>query len=238
MDVSAQKTAAAEAALDWVEPGMHLGLGSGSTAAAFVDVLGDRVAKGLDVVGVPTSEATRSLAVERGIRLTTLDETSELDLCVDGADEVGPDLVLIKGGGGALTREKIVAQASAKMITIVDHSKVVDPLGAFPLPLEILPFGATTTITAITRVLRAHGINTNPRVRQSDGSNYITDNGNLIVDCDCGVIREPAALAASFSGIAGIVEHGLFIDICSAAIVASPDGVSVRTKPNALEMAV
>src|SRR5271166_2655085 len=141
MDVEAQKRAAAARAVDFVRPGMRLGLGTGSTAAHFVDLLAERVKAGLNVVGVPTSEATRAQAERLGIRLTTLDETPELDLTVDGADEIAPDLSLIKGGGGALLREKIVACASAAMIVIADESKWVATLGRFPLPIEVIPFG-------------------------------------------------------------------------------------------------
>src|ERR1700719_3130319 len=149
MDIEAQKRAAAARAIDFVRPGMRLGLGTGSTAQHFVDLLGERVKAGLDVVAVPTSEATRAQAARLGIALPTLDETPELDLTVDGADEIGPDLTLIKGGGGALLREKIVAAASARMIVIADESKWVDMLGRFPLPIEITPFGATATRRAV-----------------------------------------------------------------------------------------
>src|SRR5580658_7422752 len=142
MDIEAQKRAAAARAVEFVHPGMRLGLGTGSTAKYFVELLGERVGAGLDVIGVPTSEATRALAEKVGIRLTTLDETPELDLTVDGADEIAPDLTLIKGGGGALLREKIVASVSARMLVIADKSKWVSGLGRFPLPVEIAPFGA------------------------------------------------------------------------------------------------
>src|ERR1700684_321251 len=149
MDVEAEKRAAAARAVDFVRPGMRLGLGTGSTARHFVDLLGERVRAGLDVVAVPTSEATRALADRLGIALTTLDETFELDLTVDGADEIAPDLTLIKGGGGALLREKIVASASAQMVVIADQSKWVAVLGHFPLPVEIVPFGAEATRRAV-----------------------------------------------------------------------------------------
>src|SRR5271170_8152682 len=145
MSVDAYKRAAAARAVEFVRPGMRLGLGTGSTAKYFVDLLGERVRGGLDVVAVPTSEATRAQAERLGIALTTLDETPELDLTVDGADEIAPDLTLIKGGGGALLREKIVAAASARMIAIADLSKYVPALGRFPLPIETAPFGATAT---------------------------------------------------------------------------------------------
>src|SRR6187551_2678879 len=152
MNTDAFKREAAARAVEFVRPGMRLGLGTGSTAKHFVDLLGERVRAGLDVIAVPTSEATREQAHRCGIRLTTLDETPELDLCVDGADEIGPDLALIKGGGGALLREKIVAAAAASMLVIADESKVVPMLGRFPLPVEVIPFGFGATKAAIERV--------------------------------------------------------------------------------------
>ncbi|MGA9892122.1 MAG: ribose-5-phosphate isomerase RpiA, partial [Xanthobacteraceae bacterium] len=157
MDADAQKRAAAARAVDFVRPGMRLGLGTGSTAAHFVDLLAERVKADLNVVGVPTSEATRAQAERLGIKLTTLDETPELDLTVDGADEIAPDLSLIKGGGGALLREKIVASSSAKMLVIANHSKLVPVLGRFPLPIEIVPFGALATRRAVEAATAALG---------------------------------------------------------------------------------
>src|SRR3954463_7901320 len=153
MNAETYKREAAAGALDFVKPGMRLGLGTGSTARPFVELLGDRVRAGLDVIAVPTSEATRIQAEQCGIPLTTLDETPELDLTIDGADELAPDLTLIKGGGGALLREKIVASASARMLVIADESKCVDPLGKFALPIEITPFGAGSTLRKIKDVL-------------------------------------------------------------------------------------
>src|SRR6202162_6428411 len=153
MDVGAQKRAAAARAVEFVRPGMRLGLGTGSTAKHFVDLLGERVRGGLDVIAVPTSEATRAQAERLGIPLTTLDETPELDLTIDGADEIAPDLTLIKGGGGALLREKIVAAASGRMLVVADASKCVPVLGRFPLPIEIAPFGAAATRRAIEEVV-------------------------------------------------------------------------------------
>src|ERR1700729_1747148 len=157
MDVEAQKRAAAARALDFVRPGMCVGLGSGTTAKHFVDLLGERVRAGLDIVAVPTSEATRAQADRLGIPLTTLDDTPELDLTIDGADEIAPDLTLIKGGGGALLREKIVASASAKMVVIADESKWLPVLGRFPLPIEIVPFGAAATRRAVEAAAAAAG---------------------------------------------------------------------------------
>src|SRR5690348_3113151 len=157
MDIEAQKRQAAAVAIEWVRPGMRLGLGTGSTARHFVELLGERVRAGLKVVGVPTSEATRADAERHGVPLTTLDQTPELDLTVDGADEIDPDLNLIKGGGGALLREKIVAAASARMVVIADESKWVPTLGRFPLPVEIVPFGLEATRRAVEAAAQAAG---------------------------------------------------------------------------------
>src|SRR5512142_2372918 len=178
MDAETYKRAAAARALDYVRPGMRLGLGTGSTAKHFVDLLGERVRAGLDVLAVPTSEATHKQALGCGIRLTTLDETPELDLTVDGADEVAPDLTLIKGGGGALLREKIVASASARMVVIVDESKCVPQLGRFPLPIEIAPFGAAATRRAVEAAIAAAGCMGPTSLRKTrDEQVFVTDGG-------------------------------------------------------------
>ncbi len=221
MDAEAQKRAAAARALDFVSAGMRLGLGTGSTAKHFVDLLGERVRGGLDVIAVPTSEATRAQAESLGIRLTTLDETSALDVTVDGADEIGPDLMLIKGGGGALLREKIVASASAKMIVIADASKCVATLGRFPLPVEIAPFGASATRRAVEQACGAPA----PMRKTKDGHVFVTDGGHWLLDAKLERIADPAALATRLSAIPGVMEHGLFIGLAWAAIVAGPDGV-------------
>ncbi|HEX4407246.1 MAG TPA: ribose-5-phosphate isomerase RpiA [Xanthobacteraceae bacterium] len=220
MDAEAQKRAAAARAMDFVSAGMRLGLGTGSTAKHFVDLLGERVRAGLDVIAVPTSEATRAQAESLGIKLTTLDETSALDVTVDGADEIGPDLMLIKGGGGALLREKIVASASAKMIVIADASKCVATLGRFPLPIEIAPFGATATQRAVEKVCGAPA----PFRKGKDGHAFVTDGGHWLLDAKLERIADPSALAAKLSAIPGVMEHGLFIGLAWAAIVAGPDG--------------
>lgn len=222
------KRLAAERALALVEPGMRLGLGTGSTATHFVRALGRRVrGEGLDVVGVPTSEATHRLAVECGVPLTTLDESPELDLTVDGADEIDADLRLIKGGGGALLREKIVAAASARMVVIADRTKLVDRLGAFPLPVEAVAFGHRTTALRLERILIRLGLDGEIALRGGAGAPARTDNGNYILDCALGTIPDPERLADSLAGIPGIVEHGLFIGICTGAILAGSDGVEV-----------
>ena len=226
MDSDQQKRAAAARAVEFVRPGMRLGLGTGSTAKHLVDLLGERVRGGLDIVAVPTSEATHRQAVSCGIPLTTLDETPALDLTVDGADEISPDLTLIKGGGGALLREKIVASASARMIVIADESKCVDVLGRFPLPVEIAPFGAGATRLAVQAVLRAQpGMLT---LRKSeDGHAFVTDGGHFIVDAALGRIEDPREVARVLSAVPGVMEHGLFVGLASTAVIGGPDGVRI-----------
>lgn len=222
------KRAAAARALDFVEPGYRLGLGTGSTAAQFVELLGGRVRNGLEVICVPTSEATRMQAEQLGIPLTTLDEEPRLDLTVDGADEIGPGLVLIKGGGGALLREKIVAAASDRMVVIADASKRVEVLGGFPLPVEVVRFGARTSAMAMEERARAVGLDGAIVQRaRKDGEPFLTDNGNLIYDCHFRRIADPAALARALAEIPGVVEHGLFIDMARIAVIAGADGVQV-----------
>ncbi|HXK53056.1 MAG TPA: ribose-5-phosphate isomerase RpiA [Hyphomicrobiales bacterium] len=223
-----QKRAAALRALDFVEDGQRLGLGTGSTAAHFVDLLGGRVAEGLSVRCVPTSEATRVQAERLSIPLATLDEMPELDLTVDGADEIGPGLALIKGGGGALLREKIVASASARMLVIADASKHVETLGAFPLPVEVVKFGMAASERAMSRAFAGLGLGGEIVARKTgSGALFETDNGNHIFDCHLRRIEDPAALAAALAAIAGVVEHGLFIGLAGSAIVAGPDGVQL-----------
>lgn len=225
------KRQAAAAALELVQPGMRLGLGTGSTARHFVDLLGARVKSGLKVVCVPTSEATRKQAAGLGIKLTTLDETPLLDLTVDGADELTRDLQLIKGGGGALLREKIVAIASERMIVIADHTKLVEQLGAYPLPIEIVPFGWRSTEQWLRDCLEDAGCDGEVTVRQgADGKPFVTDNGNLILDCALGGIPEPEELHEQLKAIPGIVETGLFVGIAACAFVAGPEGL-VTLKP-------
>jgi len=232
MDVEAQKRAAAARAVEFVQPGMRLGLGTGSTAKYFVELLAERVARGLAVVAVPTSEATRALAARHGITLTTLDETPELDLTVDGADEIAADLTLIKGGGGALLREKIVAAASAQMVVIADRSKWVPKLGRFPLPIEIVPFGATVTGRAVEAAAAAAGC-PGPAVlrKAADGHPFVTDGGHWLLDAELQQIGDPPALAARLAAVPGVMEHGLFIGLARTAIVAGPDGVRLVERP-------
>ena len=232
MDIEAQKRAAAARAVEFVHPGMRLGLGTGSTAKHFVELLGERVRVGLDVVGVPTSEVTRALAEKLGIKLTTLDETPELDLTVDGADEIAPDLTLIKGGGGALLREKIVASASATMLVIADESKCVSLLGRFPLPVEIVPFGAQATRRAVEAAASAAGCPGAAIMRKGpNGHAFVTDGGHWVLDAQLQRIPDPQALAARLAVIPGVMEHGLFIGLARTAIVAGPDGVQLIEQP-------
>jgi ribose 5-phosphate isomerase A len=220
------KRAAAEAALAHVRPGMKLGLGTGSTAALFVELLGERVSEGLDVVGVPTSEATRELAERFGVPLTTLKDTPELDLTIDGADEIDPQLRLIKGGGAALLREKIVAYASERMIVIADASKRVATLGQFPLPIEVVPFGKEATLRAIARMAEGLGVKGEVALRRAeDACPIVTDSGHNLLDGRFERIERPEEFAAALAEIPGVVEHGLFIGYADLAIVAGPDGI-------------
>ena len=224
---NAKRLAAARAA-ELVRPGMRLGLGTGSTARHFVDIVGAKVAAGLDVVCVPTSEATRLQAESLKIRLTTLDDTPELDLTVDGADEFDPALNLVKGGGGALLREKIVAAASARMVVITDRSKQVDRLGRFPLPVEVVPFGLEATRRLVSKVSAQAGCTGAIRLRHDTaGRVFVTDGGHYILDCAFGSIPDVAALSAGLVTVPGVVEHGLFTGLASAVIVADANGVEV-----------
>lgn len=228
MTSDALKRQAAARALDYVRPGMRLGLGTGSTARHFVELLGERVRGGMQVIGVPTSEATRADAERAGVPLTTLEQTPHLDITVDGADEIGPGLALIKGGGGALLREKIVAAASNRMIVIADESKLVPTLGAFPLPIEIVRFGEGATTLAVRKTLEGLGLPARLTLRKSqDGHVFVTDEGHLILDAALGKIPDPQALAARLAEIPGIVEHGLFLGLAKTAIIAGANGIRV-----------
>jgi ribose 5-phosphate isomerase A len=237
MDIETQKRAAAARALELVEPGMRLGLGTGSTARHFVELLGERVRAGLRVVAVPTSEVTQRDAQRLGVPLTTLEETPALDLTVDGADEISPDLSLIKGGGGALLREKIVASASARMVVIADESKWVATLGRFPLPIEVVPFGLAATRRAVEAAAAAAHCPGPAVLRQTkDGLPFVSDCGHWILDAALGRIPDPGALADRLARIAGVVEHGLFIGLAQTAILASLEGVRlVQSTDNATD---
>jgi len=222
------KRQAAGRALEFVRDGMKLGLGTGSTAKHFVELLGVRVRAGLDVIGVPTSETTRADAIRCGIALTTLDEVDRLDLTVDGADEIDPSLNLIKGGGGALLREKIVAAASDRMIVIADDSKWVEALGRFPLPIEVIPFGLRATQRAIGEAFAECGVSGPMVVRKGkDGHVFVTDEGHWIIDARLGRISDAPKLAGSLASVPGVVEHGLFIGLASIAMLAGPEGIRV-----------
>jgi len=222
------KRQAAAGALEHVRDGMRLGLGTGSTAKHFVELLGERVRAGLDVIGVPTSETTRADAVRCGIRLTTLDDIDRLDLTVDGADEIDPALNVIKGGGGALLREKIVATASDRMIVIADESKWVESLGRFPLPVEVIPFGLAATRRALAEACAECGVSGQLVVRKGkDGHVFVTDGGHWIVDAHLGRIADAPRLARALNAIPGVVEHGLFIGLVGVAMLAGPKGIRV-----------
>lgn len=225
MDAKALKIEAARAALAHVEDGMRLGIGTGSTAEEFVRLLAERVAAGLRVRGVPTSERTAALCRELNVPLATLDELPELDLTVDGADEVDPQLSLIKGGGGALLREKIVAAASARMIVIADESKVVDVLGRFPLPIEVNPFGLKATKLAVAKAAARLGLEGPVTLRMTDAQPFVTDGGHFILDASFGRIRDARALSNELHAIPGVVEHGLFLGLADLAVIAGAAGV-------------
>jgi len=228
MSVEDQKKRAALGALELVEPGMKLGLGTGSTAERFVEALGERVAQGLDVVCVPTSQTTADQAQSLGIKLTTLDDVPFLDLTVDGADEIDNQLRLIKGGGGALLREKIVACASDRMAVIADGSKLVKTLGGFALPIEVTRFGIRVTMNMIEVLAAETGCVGEIKLRETDdGKPFITDNGNLIFDCAFGQISEPELLAAALQMVPGCVEQGLFLGIADIAFIADEEDLTV-----------
>lgn len=218
----AQKRAAGEAAAALVEPGMTVGLGTGSTASWFVKAL---AARGWAARCVSTSQATADLARSLGLQLAALDEVQTIDLTVDGADEIGPGLSLIKGGGGALLREKLVWQASRRCVVIADRAKTVDTLGRFPLPIEVVEFGAQHTVLRIRAVLEDQGIDALPALRLQSGAPVRTDSGNLIYDAPCETIANPAALAGALKQVTGVVEHGLFLGLAVQALVGTDDGV-------------
>jgi ribose 5-phosphate isomerase A len=230
MNTDIFKAIAAERAIELVTPGMKLGLGTGSTAAKLVDLLGKKVKAGLldGIVCVPTSEETRIQAERAGIKLTTLDDHPQLDLTIDGADEIDGSLRLIKGGGGALLREKIVAMASDRMVVICDHTKRVAKLGAFPLPVELVRFGAKATLKMMQDAAFDAGCDGKIELRRfKTGELFVTDSGNYIADCAFGSIDDPESLGDVLEMIPGVVEHGLFIGIADRAIIAGPAGVQV-----------
>jgi len=217
-----QKRASGEAAAALVQSGMVVGLGTGSTAAWFVKAL---AARKLDIVGVPTSRATGDLAESLGMKVLELGQTKTIDLTVDGADEIGPALSLIKGGGAALLREKLVWEASRRCVVIADAAKRVPVLGRFALPIEVVAFGHQTTMARICDALSECEIGIAPRLRMKDGAPVMTDGGNVIYDAACGKIPEPAALADALKAVTGVVEHGLFRDLADLALIGTETGV-------------
>ncbi len=223
------KTNAAKAALELVQPDMVLGLGTGSTAAIFVRLLAERVAQGLKVVGTPTSEATDKLARSLGVRVVAPDELTRIDLTIDGADEFDPALNLIKGGGAALLREKVIAEASDHMVVIADAGKEVKTLGKFPLPIEINHFGSELTRRRIHTHIEALGLGAaKSSWRMATGESLLhTDGGHLILDLACGAIPDPKALGAVLDLIPGVVEHGLFIGYADQVIVGESTAARV-----------
>jgi ribose 5-phosphate isomerase A len=219
------KRAAAVEALKFVKPGMKIGIGTGSTANHFIDALGQKVKEGLDVLGVPTSTASKELAEKLGIPLTTLEVHPHLDLTVDGTDEFDSEFHLIKGGGGALLREKIVASSSRSMVVVADESKKVKKLGKFPLPVEVIPFGTKATAWKMERAFKLLKLDAKMTLRVKDGKPFLTDGGHFIIDCALGAIPEPARLDALLKSIPGVVETGLFIGICGIVLMGTPKGV-------------
>ena len=222
-DQDSQKRAAGQAAAALAEDGMVVGLGTGSTAVWFVKAL---AARRLDLTCVATSEATADLAQSLGLTVAQLGETREIDLTVDGADEIGPGLSLIKGAGGALLREKLVWEASRRCVVIADAGKPVPVLGRFPLPIEVVAFGHKITALRICDALAECDIGAAPRLRLKDGEPVRTDGGNLIYDAACGRIEEPAALAAALKSVTGVVDHGLFLDLAEQALIGTANGVT------------
>ncbi|MAQ37625.1 MULTISPECIES: ribose-5-phosphate isomerase RpiA [Thioclava] len=225
------KFAAARRAVDLIEDGMRVGLGTGSTAAWMVRCLGERIRdEGLQLIGVPTSTRTADLARQVGIKVVALDEAKWLDITIDGADEFDPDLNLVKGGGGALLQEKIVATASDQMVVITDASKEVNHLGAFPLPVEVVPFGWQVTRALIEELLDSMDVmGRQTSLRLNGQQPFVTDEGNYIVDLHLNRIGNPRQLALVLNQIPGVVENGLFIDICDKVIIGGTDGkVEIR----------
>jgi ribose 5-phosphate isomerase A len=219
------KKQAALAAMSEVKSGMRIGLGTGSTAKHFVDYLGAEVAKGFECLCVPTSIATMQQAEALNIPLTTLDEIDRLDVTVDGADEIDAEMQLIKGGGGALLREKIVAAASDKMVVIADTSKLVETLGQFALPIEVNKFGLGATRNAVAEIMRAFNAEGELVLRQSGNAPFETDGGHFILDASFGRISDAKALSENLLNVPGVVQHGLFLGLCAKAYLADANGV-------------
>jgi len=229
MAAELEKENAAQAAMDFVEDGMTLGLGTGSTAKYFVEFLADEISDGLVVRGVPTSEQTRRLADSLGVPMVDVEQVDRIHLTIDGADEVDQSAQLIKGGGAALLREKIIADASDLMIVIADSSKHVEALGQFPLPVEVTPFGYTITAKKVYDALKKAGV-LKPMIKVRTDAGHkplVTDGGNYILDCACGMIPDPGQAAHYLAAIPGVVEHGLFINLARTVIIGSEDGATI-----------
>jgi len=222
--VDQKKKQAAEKAVEYIEDGMLIGLGSGSTVYWMMSRLAERIRDGLQVKGIPSSKRTENWAKEFGIPLTTFSEVQRLDLAIDGADEVDPNLNLIKGGGGSLLREKLVDDASSQLIIVVDESKLVSKLGNFPLPVEVVPFGWETTAKRIAT------LNVTPILRSNEDGVFVSNNGNYILDCPFQQIEDPIALHQQLKGMLGVVETGLFLNMTDIVLVGQDDGVKVIEK--------
>ena len=231
MTVEDQKKAAAIAALEYIKPGMKVGLGTGSTANHFITALAEKVRQGgLDIECVATSRQSFQLASQLGLKMTNLDKQPRLDVCVDGADEFDGNFQLIKGGGGAMLIEKIVATSARYMIVIADESKKVASLGKFPLPIEVVPFGVNATAWKIERALRLLNLKGKLVLRLKDGKPFETDSGNVIIDAALGLIPEPGRLTSMLNTIPGVVEDGLFVDVCGIVLMGTNDGVKTFRK--------
>jgi ribose 5-phosphate isomerase A len=216
------KRLVAKRAAEFVEDGMAVGLGTGTTATLFIRELGERVRRGLKIRCVASSDASHKLGLQLGMDVVTLAELPELDVYIDGADEVGPGLALIKGGGGALLREKIVVSAAKEFIVVVDSTKMVERLGRFPLPVEVVKMA----LPVVEPRLAALGLHPKLRPAKNGSGPYLTDEGNYILDCACGRIEEPEEVAAEIRSVVGVVEHGLFLGMATLALVAGEDGVT------------
>ncbi len=214
-----QKQAAAAAAVEYIKDGMVVGLGTGSTAAKMVDLVGEKVKNGLDIIAVPTSEATAKQAKNLGINVVGFDKVQVIDLTIDGTDEVDPEMRLVKGGGGAHLREKIVASLSDRMIVIAESKKMVSQLGAFKLPVEVIPFAADALMP------KMEALGCKPAIREGNGIPFRTDENNLIIDCAFEQIDDPEELALVLSLMPGVVEHGLFIDLADIVLIGTEDGI-------------
>ncbi|MGV6801672.1 MAG: ribose-5-phosphate isomerase RpiA [bacterium] len=230
MSADEQKRRAAQAAAAYVKNGMILGLGTGSTASHLIDILGDQLRQGLTIRAIPTSEQSREQAQARGIPLMDPDETTQIDLAIDGADECDGGLNLIKGGGGALLREKIIADAAKKMIVIADISKKVAQLGGFPLPIEVERFSWSLSVQRIRTVLAKHGlgqadVHLRPGPPEGGGGVFRSDGGNYIIDVSCQRIADAALLDRDLRDIPGVIETGLFINLADLAIFGTPEGI-------------